>query len=78
MTTSNRFELEILARQRQAEIEHQLQRSAQLGEFRPDLRPARFSGNLRGAATIGAAIGLSILLAVGLSFSMVFAIGIIR
>lgn len=40
MNTSNRFEIETLARQRQAEIEKQLRQAAQLRSLRPSRRAA--------------------------------------
>ncbi len=78
MSMSNRFEVESLARKRQAELEQSLRRSAQLaeGQPRPDrsVERARFRASLIMTATAA----VSLLVALGLSSAMAFAIAVVR
>jgi hypothetical protein len=78
MNSSNRFEIETLARQHQAELEHQLRRSAQLRLPRRALTLAGAKVNFKAALVFAGAVALSLLVALGLSFSMVYAIANIR
>lgn len=78
MNMSNRFEIETLARQREAEIEHSLQRSAWLAHERRVPLIARSKANLKVAGILAATVSLSALLAAGLSFSMAYALAAIR
>ncbi len=78
MNASNRYAIETLARQHQARIEQQLRVSAELGEDRPGapLSPIRVTP--RAAVIIAAAVLLSMLLATALTFSLVFALSVLR
>ena len=78
MNTSNRYEIEILARRTQADLEKQLQRWALLQAGQPARTPAAKSVNLRAALIVAGASGFSIALAFGLSYGMAFAIALVR
>lgn len=76
MNASNRFAIETMAREREEDIRRRLRRSGQLDELRPASAPARRKGSFRAALIVAGTVGLSLLLATGLSFSMVFALNL--
>jgi hypothetical protein len=74
MNASNRFEIETLARQHQAELEHRLRTSTQLRSPQP--APVRTSAEarVRIAAIMAGAGVMSLLIAFGLSNAIAYAI----
>jgi len=78
MNSSNRFAIETMAREHQAEVERRLRRSAPLGDPRPALEPVSARTNFRVAVIVAATTALSVLLALSVSFAMVFAFAIVR
>ena len=78
MNMSNRFEIETVARQRQAEIEHQLRRVALPRDQRPAPALASMKPNVRKAMIMAGAGSLSTLIAFSVSNLMVLAISSLR
>jgi hypothetical protein len=78
MNVSNRFEIETLARQQQAEIQRRLRGRAHLAELEPSAPPRHRRPRIGVALIVAATTIVSAALALGMSTMMVWGFAMLR